>query len=161
LDLAGGIARHIYVDGGQMTSREQQDPYGVLGVGRQASPDEIASAYRRAARATHPDGGGSDAGAERFQAVSDAYDVLRDPGRRAGYDRRHPLPREEAAGAAGGSVRYAAPGSQHVVLGSRPLAAAVRARLGVANVDLLGSAEGRGDIAEMFRVALWLLRGYR
>jgi curved DNA-binding protein CbpA len=144
-----------------MTSREQRDPYGVLGVGRQASPDEIARAYRRAARATHPDGGGSDAGAERFQLVSDAYDVLRDPGRRAGYDRRHPLPREEAADAAGGSVRYAAPGSQHVVLGSRPPAAAFHPRLGVANVDLVGSAEGLAEIEEMFRVALWLLRGNR
>src|ERR1700758_3334581 len=103
-----------------MTRREPRDPYGVLGVGRQASPDEIARAYRRAARATHPDGGGSAAGAEQFQVVSDAYDMLRDPGRRAGYDQLHPLPREEAAGAARGSVRYAAPGSQHVVLGSRP-----------------------------------------
>jgi curved DNA-binding protein CbpA len=144
-----------------MTSREQQDPYGVLGVGRQASPDEIARAYRRAARATHPDGGGSDAGAERFRAVSDAYDVLRDPGRRAGYDQRHPLRREEATGAAGGSVRYAAPGSQHVVLGSRPPTAAVRPRLSVANFDLVGSAEGLGDFEEMFRVALWLLRSHR
>jgi DnaJ domain len=161
MDLAGAVAGPIYVDGGQMTSREQQDPYGVLGVGRQASPDEIARAYRRAARATHPDGGGSDAGAERFQLVSDAYDVLRDPGRRAGYDRRHPLPREEAAGAAGGSVRYAAPGSQHVVLGSRPPTAAVRPRLGVATVDPTTSAKGLGDIEEMFRVAVWLLRGHR
>jgi len=144
-----------------MTSREQRDPYGVLGVGRQASSDEIARAYRRAARATHPDGGGSDAGADGFQAVSDAYDVLRDPGRRAGYDQRHPLPREEAAGAASGSVRYAAPGSQHVVLGARPPAAAARRRLGVANVDPVTSAEGLGDIEEMFRVALWLLRGSR
>jgi DnaJ domain len=144
-----------------MTSREQQDPYGVLGVGRQASPDEIARAFRRAARATHPDGGGSDAGAERFQVVSDAYGVLRDPGRRAGYDRRHPLPREEGAGAAGGSVRYAALGSQHVVLGSRPPTAAVRPRLGVATVDLVTSVKGLGDIEGMFRVAVWLLRGHR
>jgi len=143
-----------------MTSREQPDPYGVLGIGRQASPDEIARAYRRAARATHPDGGGSDAGAERFQAVSDAFEVLRDPGRRAGYDQRHPLPRE-AAGAAGGSVRYAAPGSQHVVLGSPPPATVFRPRLGVANVDLLGSVEGFRDIEEIVRVFLWLPRGNR
>ena len=142
-----------------MTSREQRDPYGVLGVRRQALPDEIARAYRRAARATHPDGGGSGAGAERFQAVSDAYDVLRDPGRRAGYDRRHPLPRRQAAGAAGGSVRYAAPGSQHVVLGSRPPSAAVRSRLGVGDVDEVPSARGLREIEEMFRLALGLLHG--
>ena len=143
-----------------MTSREQRDPYGVLGVRRQAPPDEIARAYRRAARATHPDGGGCGAGAERFQAVSDAYDVLRDPGRRAGYDRRHPLPRQQAAGAASGSVRYAAPGSQHVVLGSRSPSAAVRPRLGVGDVDPARPARGLRDIEETFRVALWLLHGH-
>lgn len=101
-------------------NREHRDPYVVLGVRRQATPDEIGRAYRRAARATHPDSSGSGAGRERFQAVSEAYDVLRDPGRRAGYDRLHPLPRQQVADAAGESVRYAAPGSQHLVLGARP-----------------------------------------
>lgn len=139
-----------------MTRREQRDPYGVLGVRRQASPDEIARAYRRAARATHPDGGGSGADAERFQAVSDAYDVLRDPGRRAGYDRRHPLPRRQAPGAGGGSVRYAAPGSQHVVLGSPP-SALVRPWRDVRDVNEALSARGLGDLEEMLRAGLWLL----
>jgi molecular chaperone DnaJ len=86
------------------------DPYLVLGVPRQATAAEIARAYRRAARASHPDSGGPGS-AERFRAVSDAYDELRDPRRRASYDRSH-LP-----AARGGSVGYAAPGSQHVVLG--------------------------------------------
>lgn len=99
-----------------MTRREDLDPYVVLGVRRQASSDEIARAYRRAARLTHPDGGGSGAGSERFRAVSEAYEVLRDPGRRAGYDRQHPLSRPEAEGTA----RYAGPGSPHIVLGSQP-----------------------------------------
>jgi len=142
-----------------MTSRRERDPYGVLGLRRQASADEIARAYRRAARATHPDSGGFGAGAERFQAVSDAYDLLRDPGRRAGYDRRHPLPRPEGAGAAGGSVRYAAPGSQHVVLGSRPPSAPTRTRIGVRDVDQAPTARGLRDVKEMVRVALWLLYG--
>jgi molecular chaperone DnaJ len=144
-----------------MTSREQRDPYGVLGVRRQASPDEIARAYRRAARATHPDSGGSGAGAERFQAVRNAYDVLRDPGRRAGYDRRHSVPRQQADGAAGGSVRYAVPGSEHVVLGSRPPSVAVGPRLGVGDLDQVRLARGLTDIEEMFRVALWLLQRNR
>jgi curved DNA-binding protein CbpA len=140
-----------------MTSRERQDPYGVLGVRRQASAEEIARAYRRAARATHPDSSGS--GAERFQAVSDAYDLLRDPERRAGYDRRHPLKRRPPAGARGGSVRYAAQNSQHIVLGSQPLSAAARPRRGVRDVDEVPSVRGLGDLEEMFRVALWLLHG--
>lgn len=143
-----------------MTSRDSEDPYGVLGVRRQASADEIARAYRRAARATHPDGGGVGAGAAGFQAVSDAYEVLRDPGRRAGYDRRHPLPRQEPTDSTGGSVRYAAPGSQHVVLGSQP-SAAVRPRLGVGDVGDVPSVRGLSHVDEMFRVALWLLHGYR
>jgi curved DNA-binding protein CbpA len=99
-----------------MTSPERRDPYLVLDVPRQASAAEIARAYRRAARASHPDSG--DAGsAERFRMVRDAYDELRDPGRRAMYDRSHPIARSPTAGTPGGSVRYAAPGSQHVVLG--------------------------------------------
>ena len=142
-----------------MTSREQRDPYGVLGVRRQASADEIVRAYRRAVRATHPDSGSSGAGAERFQAVSDAYHVLHDPRRRAGYDRLHPLPRKQAPPAMGGSVRYAAPGSQHVVLGSRPPSALVRPRIGVRDVDQAPMARGLRDVEEMFRVALWLLYG--
>jgi curved DNA-binding protein CbpA len=144
-----------------MTSRKDRDPYGVLGVRRQASADEIARAYRRAARATHPDSGGVGAGAEGFQAVSDAYEVLRDPGRRAGYDRRHPLPCQEPTHSTGGSVRYAAPGSQHVVLGSQPSSAAVRPRRGIREVGEVPSVGGLGDFEEMFRVALWLLRGNR
>ncbi len=99
-----------------MTSREPKDPYIVLGVARQASGEEIARAYRRAARLSHPDSGSS-ASAERFRAVSDAYDVLRDPTRRAVYDRSHPPAGPPPTDARAGSVRYAEPGSQHVVLG--------------------------------------------
>lgn len=137
-----------------MTSRGDLDPYLVLGVRRQASPEEIARAYKRAARLTHPDGGGSGAGSERFLMVSDAYEVLRDPGRRAGYDRQHPLSRQVA----GRAARYAGPGSQHIVLGSQPSSAA---RLGweVANDDELRSVPGPGDIEELLTVVRSLLRG--
>jgi curved DNA-binding protein CbpA len=52
------------------------DPYIVLGVSRQASPSEIARAYRRAARATHPDSRPDDpSAAERFRNVSAAYEI--------------------------------------------------------------------------------------
>jgi curved DNA-binding protein CbpA len=140
-----------------LTSREHLDPYVVLGVRRQASPDEIAHAYRRAARATHPDSGGSATGSEPFQAVNDAYDVLRDPRRRAGYDRLHPRPPQQTARATNGSVRYAAPGSQHVVLGSRARSPAVRPGPGVG--DDPSPPRRLGDIDEVFRFALSLLRG--
>jgi DnaJ-class molecular chaperone len=98
-----------------MSSREPRDPYLVLGVARQAPTAEIVRAYRQAARASHPDSGvGS---AERFRAVSDAYEVLRDPRRRAVYDRSHPAARPRTADTWEGSARYAAPGSRHIVLG--------------------------------------------
>ena len=63
------------------------DLYAALGIGPEASPDEIRGAYRRAARATHPDLNPGDATAvERFKRVQIAYDVLGDPVRRAAYD---------------------------------------------------------------------------
>jgi curved DNA-binding protein CbpA len=136
-----------------MTSRGDLDPYVVLGVRRQASPEEIARAYKRAARLTHPDGGGPGAGSERFRAVSDAYEVLRDPGRRAGYDRQHPLSPPEA----GRTARYAGPGSQHILLGSESSSA--RLGWGVAGDDELRSVRGRGDIEELLTVVRSLLLG--
>jgi curved DNA-binding protein CbpA len=140
-----------------MTTGERRDPYIVLGVPRQASGEEIARAYRRAARASHPDSGGAGS-AERFQAVSDAYEVLRDPRRRAVYDRSHPLARSPTAEPPGGSVRYAAPGSQHVVLGRPAPSQRGRARLAVGDVDDAWALRKGGDVEEMFRIVLRLLR---
>jgi curved DNA-binding protein CbpA len=137
-----------------MTDRERRDPYIVLGVPRQASGEEIAHAYRRAARASHPDGGGAGS-AERFHAVSDAYEVLRDPRRRAVYDRSHPLVESRTAEARG-SVRYAAPGSQHVVLGRR--SPSVTVEPWVPDIDEARSVRERGDIKDMVRIALSFLR---
>ena len=137
-----------------MTDRERRDPYIVLGVPRQASGEEIAHAYRRAARASHPDGGGAGS-AERFHAVSDAYEVLRDPRRRAVYDRSNPLAESRTAEARG-SVRYAAPGSQHVVLGRR--LPSVTVEPWVPDIDEARSVRERGDIKDMVRIALSFLR---
>ena len=140
-----------------MTSRERLDPYFVLGVAREASAEEIGRAYRRAARTSHPDGGG-DGSAERFQAVSDAYDELRDPRRRAVYDRSHPPARSRTAAAPRGSVRYAAPGSQHLVLGGRAPSAAAYPHVSAADVDEARFVRLRRDTEEMFLIALRLLR---
>jgi molecular chaperone DnaJ len=62
--------------------------YGVLGVARGASDEEIKKAYRKLAMQFHPDrNDGAKEAEERFKEVTEAYDVLRDPDKRAAYDR--------------------------------------------------------------------------
>ena len=67
-----------------------RDPYEVLELSRDASKDDIASAYRRLARSFHPDanpGPDQDKTTEKFKEVAQAYEILGDPDRRAQFDR--------------------------------------------------------------------------
>ncbi len=64
------------------------DPYAALGVKKSASAEEIKKAYKRIARDSHPDLNPDDPAAEgRFKAASAAYDLLKDPEKRARFDR--------------------------------------------------------------------------
>ena len=64
------------------------DFYSTLGVARDVSDDDIKKAYRKLAMQYHPDrNNGSKDAEERFKAITEAYDVLRDPQKRAAFDR--------------------------------------------------------------------------
>ena len=63
------------------------DLYEVLGVARDASGDDIKRAYRQLARQYHPDANPDPEAEARFKEVSQAYEILSDPERRANYDR--------------------------------------------------------------------------
>jgi DnaJ-class molecular chaperone len=75
------------------------DPYSVLGVSPTAAQAEITHAYRRQLRDYHPDrrsdetNSGAD---ERLRQILAAYALLRDPHRRADYDRTHPVRKHTA-----------------------------------------------------------------
>jgi curved DNA-binding protein CbpA len=109
--------------------RNPADPYQVLGVGTGASQRDIARAYRRAVQHAHPDARPHDRqAAARFQALTDAYDLLRNPGRRADYDRGHtanepsgqpPQPRQPAPAPRwrGSPFLLRPPSSQHIWAG--------------------------------------------
>jgi curved DNA-binding protein len=66
---------------------EFKDYYGIIGVPRDATVDDIKRAYRRLARKHHPDVNKEPQAEARFKELGEAYEVLKDPVKRAAYDR--------------------------------------------------------------------------
>ena len=85
---------------------EKRDYYEVLGVQKDASEDEIKKAYKKLARKYHPDLNRDDpkAAEEKFKEVNEAYDVLKDPQKKAAYDQfGHDAFDPRRGGSAGGN----------------------------------------------------------
>ena len=76
---------------------EYRDYYKVLGVERTATADQVKTAYRRLARKYHPDVSKERNAEARFKEVQEAYEVLKDPEKRATYDQlgRHYRPGQQ------------------------------------------------------------------
>ena len=93
----------------------KEDFYQILGVKRDAKPEEIKKAYRRLARKHHPDvNPGDKAAEERFKFITEAHEVLSDPKKRQVYDRfgqySDTLADAAARGATGGGAAGAGRG---------------------------------------------------
>ena len=83
---------------------EKRDYYEVLGVQKDASEDEIKKAYRKLAKANHPDlHPGDKECEERFKEINEAYEVLSDPDKRAKYDQFGHAAFDPSAGGPGGA----------------------------------------------------------
>ncbi|CAM4265968.1 molecular chaperone DnaJ [Paenibacillus tarimensis] len=83
---------------------EKRDYYEVLGLGKDASTDDIKKSYRKLARQYHPDVNKAPDAEAKFKEVKEAYDVLSDDQKRATYDRYgHVDPNQGFGGGAGGA----------------------------------------------------------
>ncbi len=89
----------------------KRDYYEVLGIDRKAGEDDIKKAYRSLARKYHPDHNPGDKSAEeRFKEIGEAYEVLKDPQKRAAYDRFGHAATGPGAGRPGGFGGFGGPG---------------------------------------------------
>lgn len=81
----------------------KRDYYEVLGVSRSTTPDELKKSYRRLAMKYHPDKNRDDEDTtDKFKEITEAYQILSDPDKRARYDRfGHAAPEDFGMGAAG------------------------------------------------------------
>jgi uncharacterized membrane protein YsdA (DUF1294 family) len=82
-----------------------KDYYAILGVPRNATPEQIKEAYRRLAKEYHPDKNPSPEAEEKFKLVNEAYQVLSDPAKRAEYDALYDMMTSGASAPTGPEAR--------------------------------------------------------
>jgi molecular chaperone DnaJ len=115
-----------------MSTKEwiEKDFYKVLGVAKDAKPEEIKKAYRKLARQNHPDQNpGNTAAEQRFKEISEAYDILSHEDKRKEYDEARRL-------FGGGGFRFPGSGGQ---------------RAGGPSVDdMFRNASGDGGLGDLF-----------
>jgi DnaJ-class molecular chaperone len=71
----------------EMANKDSSDFYGILGVEKCASEDEIRAAYRKLAMKWHPDKNSSQEAHDKFVAINEAYSTLKDAEKRVLYDK--------------------------------------------------------------------------
>ena len=116
------------------------DFYAILGIARDAKPEDIQRAYRKLARTYHPDINKDPAAEERFKEISEAYDVLSDPDTRKRYDTFGPDFRQVPEGVDPATWRRGQAG------GRRPTGARSRAAGGPEGTWYTTSGFGDDDI---------------
>jgi len=84
---AGALWGNLRIFKGLQSRMQFRDYYEVMGVPRDAKAEDIKRAYRRLARKFHPDVSKESDAEERFKELGEAYEVLKDPEKRAAYDR--------------------------------------------------------------------------
>src|SRR5690625_1054256 len=90
-----------------MAFMSKRDYYEVLGVGKDATPEELRKAYRKLARKYHPDVNKEPDAEEKFKEVKEAYEVLNDQQKRAQYDQfGHSGPQGQGFGGFGGAEDF-------------------------------------------------------
>ena len=89
----------------------KRDIYEVLGISRDSDDKDIKSAYRKLAMQNHPDRNPDDeVAAERFREASEAYEILKDPQKRAAYDRLGHAAFDQSSGGFGGAGGFSSAG---------------------------------------------------
>lgn len=92
---------------GESDQVSKRDYYEVLGVGKDATKDEIKKAYRKLARKYHPDVNKESDAADKFKEVKEAYEVLSNDQKRAQYDQfGHAGPQSQGFGGFGGAQDF-------------------------------------------------------